>query len=78
MVAYNRAEIGREFPFVQVPELYAPAMIIMQIVKILSLSVSAATLPNPTEVIQVMVKYKAVTYMVFLEGPLISSGVLLD
>lgn len=53
-------------------------MIIMQIVKILSLSVSAATLPNPTEVIQVMVKYKAVTYMVFLDGPLISSGVLLD
>lgn len=51
-------------------------MIIMQIVKILSLSVSAATFPNPTEVMQVIVKYNAVTYIVFLEGPLTSSGVL--
>uniref|UniRef100_A0A224Y3K0 Putative secreted protein n=1 Tax=Panstrongylus lignarius TaxID=156445 RepID=A0A224Y3K0_9HEMI len=51
-------------------------MIIMQMVKIFSLSVSAATLPNPTLVIQVIVKYRAVTYMVFLEGPFINSNVL--
>lgn len=48
----------------------------MHIVKILSLSVSAATLPNPTDVIHVIVKYSAVTYIVFLEGPFMSSGVL--
>ena len=41
----------------------------MQMEKIFSLSVSAATLPKPTLVMQVMVKYKAVTYMVFLLGP---------
>lgn len=52
-----------------------PAIIIMHIVKIFSLSVSAATLPKPTLVIQVIVKYKAVTYIVFLLGPLVSSGV---
>lgn len=52
-------------------------MIIMQIVKIFSLSVSAATLPNPTDVMQVMVKYSAVTYMVRLEGPATSSGAVL-
>ena len=34
----------------------SPAMIIMQIVKIFSLSVSAATLPKPTLVMHVMVK----------------------
>lgn len=54
--------------------VYSPATIIMQIVKIFSLSVSAATLPNPTEVMQVMVKYKAVTYIVRLDGPATSSG----
>lgn len=46
----------------------------MQMVKIFSLSVSAATLPKPTEVMQVMVKYSAVTYMVLRDGPLTSSG----
>lgn len=48
----------------------------MQIVKILSLSVSAATFPKPTEVMHVIVKYNAVTYIVFLDGPFINSGVL--
>lgn len=46
----------------------------MQMVKTRSLSVSAATLPKPTDVIHVIVKYNAVTYIVFREGPLISSG----
>lgn len=55
---------------------HLPAIIIMQMVKILSLSVSAATFPNPTEVIHVIVKYNAVTYIVFLDGPFINSGVL--
>jgi hypothetical protein len=36
--------------------LSIPAMIIMQMVKIFSLSVSAATFPKPTEVMQVIVK----------------------
>lgn len=54
-----------------------PAMIIMQMVKIFSLSVSAATLPNPTEVMQVIVKYNAVTYMVLLDGPATNSGAVL-
>jgi len=48
-------------------------MTIMQIVKIFSLSVSEATFPNPTLVIHDMVKYRAVTYMVFLGGPCTSS-----
>lgn len=52
----------------------SPAIIIIQMVNIFSLSVSAATLPNPTLVIHVIVKYSAVTYMVFLDGPFISSG----
>lgn len=52
-------------------------MIIMQMVNIFSLSVSAATFPNPTEVMQVMVKYRAVTYIVRLEGPAMSSGAVL-
>lgn len=56
-------------------DAYVPAIIIMHIVKILSLSVSAATLPNPTDVMHVIVKYSAVTYIVFLEGPFINSGV---
>lgn len=46
----------------------------MQMVKIFSLSVSAATFPNPTLVMHVIVKYNAVTYIVFRLGPFISSG----
>lgn len=49
--------------------LYLHAMTIMHIVKIFSLSVSDATFPNPTLVIHDMVKYNAVTYMVFRGGP---------
>lgn len=48
-------------------------MTIIHIVKIFSLSVSEATLPKPTLVIHDMVKYSAVTYMVFLGGPCTSS-----
>lgn len=44
-------------------------------VKIFSLSVSAATLPKPTLVMHVIVKYNAVTYIVFLLGPFVNSGV---
>lgn len=51
-------------------------MTIMHIVKIFSLSVSEATLPNPTLVMHDMVKYSAVTYMVFLGGPCTSSVAL--
>lgn len=58
-------------------KITVPAMIIMQMVKIFSLSVSAATLPNPTEVMQVIVKYNAVTYMVLLDGPATNSGAVL-
>lgn len=46
----------------------------MHIVNTRSLSVSAATLPNPTDVIHVIVKYNAVTYIVLRDGPFISSG----
>lgn len=49
------------------------AMTIIHMVNIFSLSVSDATLPKPTLVMHDMVKYSAVTYMVFLEGPFISS-----
>lgn len=45
-------------------------------VNIFSLSVSGATLPKPTLVIQVIVKYKAVTYIVLLDGPFVSSVVV--
>ena len=53
-------------------------MIIIQMVKIFSLSVSAATLPKPTLVMQVMVKYRDETYMVFLEGPRTSTGAIVS
>lgn len=43
-----------------------------------SLSVSAATLPKPTDVMHVMVKYNAVTYIVFRDGPFTSSGKLVS
>ena len=49
----------------------------MHVVNIFSLSVSAATLPKPTLVMHVMVKYNAVTYIVLRAGPLTSSGMLL-
>jgi len=45
----------------------------MPIVNTFSLSVSGATLPNPTLVMQVIVKYKAVTYMVLRGGPAANS-----
>ncbi len=45
----------------------------MQMENIFSLSVSAATLPNPTEVMQVIVQYKAVTYIVLRLGPPMNS-----
>lgn len=48
-------------------------MIIMIMVNIFSLSVSGETLPNPTDVMQVMVKYRADMYMVHLLGPPTSS-----
>lgn len=41
----------------------------MIMVNIFSLSVSGETLPKPTEVMQVMVKYRADMYMVHLLGP---------
>lgn len=48
-------------------------MTIIQMVKIFSLSVSGATLPKPTLVIQVIVKYNDVIYIVDLSGPPSSS-----
>lgn len=48
-------------------------MTIMIIVNIFSLSVSGDTLPKPTLVMQVMVKYSDVTYMVKRTGPPINS-----
>lgn len=73
----NRLSLFLPFYWTQQKEIAknSPAIIIIQIVKIRSLSVSAATFPNPTDVMHVMVKYSAVTYMVFLDGPFISSGV---
>lgn len=56
---------------------YLHPMIIMHVVNIFSLSVSAATFPKPTLVMQVMVKQRAVTYIVLRLGPLTSSGELL-
>lgn len=44
-------------------------MTIMIIVNIFSLSVSGETLPKPTDVMQVIVKYKAEMYMVHFVGP---------
>ena len=45
----------------------------MPIVNTFSLSVSGATFPKPTLVMQVIVKYKAVTYIVLRGGPEASS-----
>ena len=44
-------------------------MIIMQHENVFSLSVSAATFPNPMDVMHVMVKYKAVKYLEVVGGP---------
>ena len=41
----------------------------MIMVNIFSLSVSGETLPKPTDVMQVIVKYSADMYMVHLFGP---------
>ena len=41
----------------------------MIIVNIFSLSVSGETFPKPTDVMQVMVKYRADMYIVHLVGP---------
>lgn len=49
-------------------------MTIMQMVKIFSLSVSGATLPKPMLVMQVMVKYSEVMYIVERSGPPSSSN----
>lgn len=72
----NARESVRRFR-VEVKKKIVPAIIIMQMVKIFSLSVSAATLPKPTEVMQVIVKYNAVTYIVLLDGPATNSGAVL-
>lgn len=53
--------------------MHSPPIIIIIIVNIFSLSVSGETLPKPTEVMQVMVKYKAEMYIVHLVGPPMSS-----
>lgn len=42
---------------------------ITQMVKIFSASVFGATLPKPTLVKEVNVKYKAVTYLLLILGP---------
>ena len=52
--------------------LVGPVQIMLYKVVIIdtfSLSVSAATFPNPIDVMQVIVKYRAVTYIENIEGP---------
>ena len=79
MVAYNRAvDEAVQIRYNSRKSIADPSFLdIEERVKIFSLSVSAATLPNPTEVMQVIVKYNAVTYMVLLDGPATNSGAVL-